>query len=59
MKKTTVIAISLMAAASMQVAAQEIATESKVIDCGQVRYQHPVTAEFAMKNSGNAPLVIK
>ncbi|MBP7856704.1 MAG: DUF1573 domain-containing protein [Prevotella sp.] len=59
MKKNAVIAVALLAAASMQVAAQEIATESKVIDCGQVRYRHPVTAEFAMKNKGTAPLIIK
>jgi archaellum component FlaF (FlaF/FlaG flagellin family) len=59
MKKNTVFAMLLLTATCLQAAAQEIAIESKVIDCGQVQYRHPVTAEFAMRNQGNAPLVIK
>ncbi len=38
--------------------AQEISTESKSIDCGQVLFQSPVTAEFQLRNSGRSPLVI-
>ena len=29
-----------------------------MVDCGQVKFRHPVTAEFVMKNEGNKPLVI-
>ncbi len=51
-------AMALLAMGCMQAGAQEIATENKEIDCGQVQFKHPVTAEFEMKNKGNAPLVI-
>ena len=38
--------------------AQKITTQHEVVDCGQVKFRHPVTAEFVMKNEGNKPLVI-
>lgn len=38
--------------------AQQISTPNTTIDCGQVLFQQPVKAEFQMKNSGSAPLVI-
>lgn len=39
--------------------AQKITTQHEMVDCGQVIFRHPVTAEFQMKNEGNKPLVIK
>ncbi|MBM6993709.1 MAG: DUF1573 domain-containing protein [Prevotella sp.] len=52
------ITVALLALTFVSAGAQEITTESKVIDCGQVVFKHPVTAEFEMKNSGGQPLTI-
>lgn len=52
------IATALLALSLGSAGAQEITTESKIIDCGQVVFKHPVTAEFEMKNSGSEPLII-
>lgn len=38
--------------------AQHITTESTEIDCGQVLFQHPVSAKYIMTNSGREPLTI-
>lgn len=50
---------SLLALSSWSVSAQEITTENKVIDCGQIVFRTPVTAEFLVENSGSQPLIIK
>ncbi len=39
--------------------AQTISLPSGTINCGQVKYKHPVKAEFKMKNTGKLPLLIK
>lgn len=49
---------ALLALAIMQGHAQKITTENTVIDCGQVVFRQPITAQFEMKNSGNKPLLI-
>ena len=48
----------LSALLALPASAQKIATQHEVVDCGQVVFRHPVTAEFMMKNEGNKPLVI-
>ncbi len=47
---------SLMA---LSASAQQITTQHETVDCGQVKFRQPVTAEFLMKNEGTAPLVIE
>lgn len=49
---------SLLAFTAWNIQAQEMTIVSDMIDCGQVVYRAPVTAEFEIKNSGVAPLVI-
>lgn len=39
--------------------AQTITTKSQVIDCGQVVYRNPVTAQFELVNEGGGSLTIK
>ena len=55
-KKQIISAILLLTA--MGANAQDIAIENKNIDCGQVVFKHPVTAEYVMKNNGASPLTI-
>ncbi|MGI6243362.1 MAG: DUF1573 domain-containing protein [Prevotella sp.] len=52
------IVTSLLALLLWNANAQEISTENKVIDCGQVIFKSPVTAEFEVQNSGAQPFVI-
>lgn len=58
MNKKTIVA-SLLALSAWSVSAQEMTTENPTIDCGQVAFKHPVTAEFQLQNSGAQPLVIR
>ncbi len=44
---------------ALTASAQQITTQHETVDCGQVKFRQPVTAEFQMKNDGNAPLVIE
>lgn len=44
---------------ALSASAQKIATQQETVDCGQVIFRHPVTAEFVMKNEGNRPLRIE
>ena len=48
----------LSALLALPASAQKITPQHEVVDCGQVKFRHPVTAEFVMKNEGNKPLVI-
>ena len=48
----------LSALLALPASAQKITTQHEVVDCGQVKFRHPVTAEFVMKTEGNKPLVI-
>ena len=56
MKRMNILMFSALLA--LPASAQKIATQHEVVDCGQVVFRHPVTAEFMMKNEGNRPLVI-
>lgn len=42
----------LLAMSSLGVNAQKIATANKIVDCGQVMFRSPVTAEFEITNKG-------
>ena len=57
MKRMNILMLSSLLAISAS--AQKITTQHEVVDCGQVVFRHPVTAEFQMKNEGNKPLIIK
>ena len=48
----------LSALLALPASAQKITTQHEVVDCGQVLFRKPVTAEFVMKNEGRKPLVI-
>lgn len=51
----------LLLSAMMTVAAaqaQLVTTQHEVVDCGQVTFRQPVTAEFKLKNGGNKQLNI-
>ncbi len=57
MKRMSILMLSSLLA--MSASAQKITTQHEMVDCGQVIFRHPVTAEFQMKNEGNKPLIIK
>lgn len=48
----------LSALLALPASAQKITTQHEVVDCGQVVFNKPVTAEFVLKNDGLKPLVI-
>lgn len=48
----------LSALLALPASAQKITTQHEVVDCGQVVFNKPVTAEFMLKNDGHKPLVI-
>ena len=48
----------LSALLALPASAQKITTQHEVVDCGQVVFNKPVTAEFVLKNDGPKPLVI-
>lgn len=56
MKRMNILMLSALLA--LPASAQKITTQHEVVDCGLVKFRHPVTAEFVMKNEGNKPLVI-
>ena len=56
MKRMNILMLSALLA--LPASAQKITTQHEVVDCGQVKFRHPVAAEFVMKNEGNKPLVI-
>ena len=43
---------------AVSASAQKISTQHEIVDCGQVVFRKPVTAEFLMKNEGSKPLII-
>ena len=57
MKRMNILMLSSLLALSAS--AQKITTQHELVDCGQVVFRHPVTAEFQMKNEGDKPLFIK
>lgn len=56
MKRMNILMLTSLLALSAS--AQKITTQHEVVDCGQVLFRNPVTAEFQMKNEGTKPLVI-
>ncbi len=52
------ILVSLFAVFSLSVSAQRMEVTSPSIDCGQVQYRNPVSADFEILNKGNRPLRI-
>ncbi len=56
MKRMNILMLSSLLALSAS--AQKITTQHELVDCGQIVFRHPVTAEFQMKNDGNKPLII-
>ena len=46
----------LSALLALPASAQKITTQHEVVDCGQVVFHKPVTAEFVLKNDGHKPL---
>ena len=48
----------LSALLALPASAQKITTQHEVVDCGQVVFNKPVTAEFMLENDGHKPLVI-
>lgn len=57
MKKQFVISALMLAALPVQ--AQRIVAVNGVTDCGQILFNHPVTAEYQIKNVGKRPLYIE
>ncbi|MGN1376605.1 MAG: DUF1573 domain-containing protein [Prevotella sp.] len=43
----------LLAAFTSEISAQRISTEHEIIDCGYIKYGHPFTARFELRNKGN------
>ena len=56
MKRMNILMLSSLLAVSAS--AQKISTQHEIVDCGQVVFRKPVTAEFLMKNEGSKPLII-
>lgn len=50
---------TLLVMALMPAAAQKLQVAKGTIDCGKVKYRHPVTATFEMKNKGGKKLKIQ
>lgn len=53
-----IIVLSVLAALSAELRAQDIVAANDVVDCGQVEYSVPVTAEFELINNGKKSLRI-
>lgn len=53
-----IIVLSVLAALSAELRAQEMVAANDVVDCGQVEYNVPVTAEFELTNNGNRSMRI-
>lgn len=53
-----IIVLSVLAALSAELRAQDMVAANDVVDCGQVEYNVPVTAEFELTNNGNRSMRI-
>lgn len=58
MKKFKYILPLLFTAVAMDAGAQQISIDKSTINCGQILFKQPVTAQYIMKNSGDKPLII-
>ena len=56
MNKKTILA-AVLAAVSLDMAAQRISVKQEVIDCGSVMYETPVTAKFELRNKGSELII--
>ena len=56
--KKIFISASLLVLASLGASAQRIEAVSKIVDCGQVAYKTPATAEFELKNKSGRTIHI-
>lgn len=56
--KRTIFAAILLATTPLIADAQRLEAASSVVDCGQVLYQNPVTAEFQLRNATTRPMYI-
>lgn len=54
----TIIVLAVLAALSPEAEAQDLVAASDVVDCGQVEYNVPVTAEFELRNNGHRSMRI-
>ena len=54
----TIIVLAVLAALSSEAQAQDLVAASDVVDCGQVEYNVPVTAEFELRNNGHRSMRI-
>lgn len=50
--------MSLAVAMALPTVAQKLTVKSQVVDCGQILFRHPVTAQFELKNTSHHSLVI-
>lgn len=53
-----IIVLSVLTALSAELRAQDMVAANDVVDCGQVEYNVPVTAEFELTNNGNRSMRI-
>lgn len=53
-----IIVLSVLAALSAELRAEDMVAANDVVDCGQVEYNVPVTAEFELTNNGNRSMRI-
>ena len=53
MKSSKIILLASLMLAPLGAWAQKMKVSNDVVDCGQVAYQSPVTAEFEVTNKGN------
>lgn len=54
----TIMVLAVLAALSSGAQAQDLVAASDVVDCGQVEYNVPVTAEFELRNNGHRSMRI-
>ena len=59
MKSSKIILLASLMLAPLGAWAQKMKVSNDVVDCGQVAYQSPVTAEFEVTNKGNHAMKIK
>lgn len=55
-KRLNILMLSSLLA--LTASAQKISTQHEIVDCGQIIFRKPVTAEFQLKNEGSKALVI-
>lgn len=59
MKKKRLSILLLSSVLALTASAQKIVSQQATVQCGQVKFRNPVTAEFQLKNEGSRDLVIR